>query len=74
MATVRIPETPPLTEIFQAEVVKRNLDRVRRGMDVILDRDPPVVGATAKDVVYSKGTLRLYRYRPLTDEIGRAHV
>lgn len=74
MATVRIPETPPLTEIFQAEVVKRNLDRVRRGMDVIFDRDPPVVGATAKDVVYSKGTLRLYRYRPVTDEVYRIPV
>ena len=71
MVTVRIPETPPLTEIFQAEVVKRNLDRFRRGMDVIVDRDPPVMGATPKDVVYSKGTMRLYRYRPLTDEVYR---
>src|SRR3970040_1922215 len=71
MVTVRIPEPPPLTEIFQAEVVKRNLDRFRRGMDVIVDRDPPVMGATPKDVVYSKGTMRLYRYRPLTDEVYR---
>ena len=71
MVTVRIPETPPLIEIFQMEAVKRNLDRVRRGMDVIVDRDPPVVGATAKDVVYAKGTLRLYRYRPLTHEVYR---
>src|SRR3970040_2110341 len=71
MVTVRIPEPPPLTEIFQAEVVKRNLDRFRRGMDVIVDRDPPVVGATPRDVVYSKGTMRLYRYRPVTDEVYR---
>src|SRR3990172_3214427 len=74
MVTVRIPETPPLREIFQAEVVKRNLDRVRRGMDVILDREPPLVGATPKDVVYSKGTMRLYRYRPVTDEVYRIPV
>lgn len=74
MATVRTPETPPLPQFLQPEIVKRNLDRARRGMDVLLNREPPVVGATPRDVVYAKGTLRLYRYRPLTDEVYRIPV
>lgn len=74
MATVRTPETPPLPQFLQPEIVKRNLDRARRGMDVLLNREPPLVGATPRDVVYAKGTLRLYRYRPLTDEVYRIPV
>ena len=74
MATVRTPETSPFAEVFETEVVRRNLDRVRRGMDVILDRESPVVGATPKDILYAKGTQRLYRYRPVTDEVYRIPV
>jgi polyhydroxyalkanoate synthase len=74
MTTVRTPETPPIPEIFRTEVVKRNLDRFRRSVDVLLNRDPPVVGATPKDVVYAKGTVRLYRYRPVTDEVYRIPI
>ncbi len=74
MTTVRTPETPPIPEIFRTEVVKRNLDRFRRSADVLLNRDPPVVGATPKDVVYAKGTARLYRYRPVTDEVYRIPI
>ena len=74
MATVRTPGKTPLPEFLQTDVVKRNLDRYQRGMDVLLDRDPPVVGATPKEIVYSKGTLRLYRYRPMTDEVYRIPV
>jgi polyhydroxyalkanoate synthase len=71
---VRTSETPPIPEIFRTEVVKRNLDRFRRSVDVLLNRDPPVVGATPKDVVYAKGTVRLYRYRPVTDEVYRIPI
>jgi polyhydroxyalkanoate synthase len=74
MATVRTPETTPLPDFLRTEEVKRNFDRLRRGMDVILNRDPPVVGATPKDIVYAKGTMRLYRYRPVTDEVYRIPV
>ncbi len=74
MTTVRTPERSPIPEIFRTEVVKRNLDRFRRSADVILNRDPPVVGATPKDVVYAKGTMRLYRYRPVTDEVYRIPI
>ncbi|MEE8346209.1 MAG: hypothetical protein V3S20_02555, partial [Dehalococcoidia bacterium] len=74
MATVRTQETSPLAEIFGAEVIRRNLDRTRRGLDIVLNRESPVVGATPKDIVYAKGTQRLYRYRPLTDEVYRIPV
>ena len=74
MAPVRTADTRPLAEIRQTEAVTRNLDRVRRGMDVLLNRDLPPVGATPRDVVYAKGTQRLYRYRPLTDEVYRIPV
>lgn len=74
MATVHLPETPPLRDFLSSEVAKKNIDRVRRGVEVMLDRDPPPVGATPKDVIYSKGTLRLYRYRPVTDEVYRIPV
>ena len=74
MTTVRTPETPPIPEIFRTEVVKRNLDRFRRSADVLLNRDPPVVGATPKDVIYAKGTARLYRYRPVCDEVYRIPI
>ena len=71
MATVRTPETPPFPDLLQPEVVKRSLDRARRGMDVLFNREPPVVGATPKDILYANGTQRLYRYRPVTDEVYR---
>jgi polyhydroxyalkanoate synthase len=74
MTAARTPEMRPLTEMLQTVVAKRNLDRVRRGMQVLLSRNPPPVGATPRDVVYAKGTLRLYRYRPLTDEVYRIPV
>lgn len=74
MATVQTPQGIPFPEIFRSEVVKRNFDRARRGWEVLVDRDPPVVGATPRDVIYSKGTLRLYRYRPVTDEVYRIPV
>jgi polyhydroxyalkanoate synthase len=74
MATVRTPDTLPFPDIFRTEVVKHNLDRVQRGMDILLNRDQPPLGATPRDVLYAKGTMRLYRYRPLTDEVYRIPV
>ncbi len=74
MAVVRTADSRPFAEVLQAEAVTRNLNRVRRGMDVLLNRDLPPVGVTPRDVVYAKGTQRLYRYRPLTDEVYRIPV
>lgn len=73
MATVR----PPRVERIVGEAQKR-IDRTRarfqRGLDILLARQEPPVGVTPKDIVYSKGTLRLYHYRPMTDEVYRVPV
>jgi polyhydroxyalkanoate synthase len=71
MATVETSRTTAVPPFLQPEIVKRNMERYRRGMDVMLNRDAPVVGATPKDVIYASGTLRLYRYRPVSDEVYR---
>ncbi len=49
-------------------------ERTRRSLDVLLGRREPEVGLTPKDTVYSRGTLRLYRYRPMVDEVYRVPV
>ena len=54
--------------------VWRSVQRSRNSLDVLLDRNEPDVALTPKDTIYSHGTLRLYRYRPLTDEVYRVPV
>src|SRR5439155_1128049 len=34
----------------------------------------PPMGATPKDVLYQRGTLQLYHYRPLADEVYRVPI
>ena len=52
----------------------RTIDRARGSPDLLLGRNAPEVGLTPKDAVYSRGTLRLYRYRPMVDEVYRVPV
>ena len=54
--------------------VERSFERALRGIDVVLGRNEPDVALTPKDVIYSQGTLRLYRYRPVADEVYRVPV
>lgn len=77
MATVRQPDVNKLLQDTQAEVqrvVQRNVKRAQQGVDILLSRGEPPVGATPKDVIYSRGTLRLYHYRPMTDDVYRIPV
>ncbi len=88
MAVERQPDVGKLLQDTQAEVgsvlqdtqaemqrvVDRNVKRARQGVDLLLSRDEPPVGVTPKDVIYSRGTLRLYHYRPKTDEVYRVPV
>ena len=53
---------------------ERTVQRSRRSIDVLLGRDDPEVGLTPKDTVYARGTLRLYRYRPMVDEVYRVPI
>ena len=53
--------------------VERTLRRSIKGLEYISTGDPSV-GLTPKDVIHSRGTLRLYHYRPVADEIYRIPV
>jgi polyhydroxyalkanoate synthase len=53
--------------------VDRTIARSIKGLDFMLS-DPPAVGQTPKDLVYERGTLRLYHYHPQADEVYRVPV
>jgi polyhydroxyalkanoate synthase len=71
MATPPKPEN--IIEAAQSQV-DRSRQRIKRGLDILLAREEPPVGATPKDIVYSRGTLRLYHYRPVTAEVYRVPI
>lgn len=48
----------------------RAIKRSARTME-LASAGAPAVGPTPKDVLYERGTLRLYHYRPSTDEVYR---
>ena len=52
-----------------ARAIQRNIPDLPSPVE--LDRE---VGPTPKDVVHSRGTMKLYRYRPLSDEVYRVPV
>ena len=53
--------------------VERAILRNVKGLEYISAGDPPM-GLTPRDPVYSRGTLTLYRYRPLAAEVYRTPV
>lgn len=57
---------------IQAEF-DRALQRVGKGIDYLAS-EGPTVGATPRDLLHRRGTLALYRYRPLADELYRVPV
>jgi polyhydroxyalkanoate synthase len=73
VATTRRPRINRILETAQT-TIDRTRARAERGVDILLSRNEPPVGATPKDVIYSNGTLRLYHYRPMTDEVYRVPV
>lgn len=55
------------------KMVDRAIQRNIKGLEFLAG--PPVkVGLTPKDVIYERGTLRLYHYHPQADEIYRVPV
>ena len=66
-----LPDTR-IADIVRTEV-ERTIQRQVKGLDYVTTGDPPV-GLTQKDVIYSRGTLKLYHYHPQTDEIYRVPV
>lgn len=51
-------------------VIERAIQRNIKGLEYISAGDP-AVGMTPKDVIHSRGTLKLYHYRPMSDEVYR---
>jgi polyhydroxyalkanoate synthase len=64
---------PGLTDQLRRET-RLTFDRARQSIDVVLGRKEPDVGLTPKDTIYERGTLKLYRYRPVTDEVYRVPI
>ncbi|MEA2857061.1 MAG: poly[(R)-3-hydroxyalkanoate] polymerase subunit PhaC, partial [Methylobacteriaceae bacterium] len=50
--------------------VERAIQRNIKGLEYFAS-PAPVLGTTPKDLIHSRGTLSLYHYRPLADEIYR---
>lgn len=65
-------EAPDLGNRVRA-AVDRTIQRSIKGLDFVLG---PIteVGLTPKDVIYERGTLRLYHYHPMADEVYRVPV
>lgn len=52
------------------KMINRTMQRSLKGLDFMRASKAPV-GKTAKDLIYDKGTLQLYHYRPIADEVYR---
>ena len=53
--------------------VQQTIERGRRSIE-IANAPPQTVGLSPKDVLYTRGTLRLYHYHPMADEVYRIPV
>ncbi|HEY8171946.1 MAG TPA: alpha/beta fold hydrolase [Dehalococcoidia bacterium] len=73
MTTETAPGTENIGDVVRKEI-ERTIQRSARGIDVLLNRDEPETGLTPKDVIYSRGTLRLNHYHAMSDEVYRVPV
>ncbi|MCC6382118.1 MAG: alpha/beta fold hydrolase [Dehalococcoidia bacterium] len=53
-----------------ADAIERTIQRNVKGLEYLAASDLPV-GLTPRDVIHRRGTLQLYHYRPVTDEVYR---
>ena len=61
-----------ISERVQSEV-QRAIQRSIKGVEYFSSSGPSL-GSTPKDVLYSRGTMNLYHYRPMADEVYRVPV
>src|SRR5476649_113186 len=57
---------------IQSEV-QRAIQRSIKGVEYIASSGP-ALGSTPKDILHSRGTMNLYHYRPMADEIYRVPI
>jgi polyhydroxyalkanoate synthase subunit PhaC len=65
------PEVAVLEQV--RDTVERAIQRNIKGVEYFAS-PAPALGATPKDVLLTRGTLSLYHYRPLADEIYRVPI
>ncbi len=61
-----------ISDRIQIEV-QRAIQRSIKGVEYF-GSTAPALGTTAKDVLHARGTMKLYHYRPLADEVYRVPV
>ena len=72
MTTTPTRDDVPIEARVRAEVERAILRNVK-GLEYLSAGDP-AMGLTPRDAIYSRGTLKLYRYRPLASEVYRVPV
>ncbi len=53
--------------------VERTIQRNIKGVEY-LAAPAPTLGATPKDIIHARGTMQLYHYRPMVDEVYRVPI
>jgi len=73
MSNARAEDISPQILERARTIVDRTIQRNIKGLEFLTT--PPVpVGLTPKEVLYERGTLRLYHYLPQADEIYRVPI
>jgi polyhydroxyalkanoate synthase subunit PhaC len=72
MSTTAAPDLASIAERIQSEV-QRAIQRSIKGVEYISSSGPSL-GSTPKDILHVRGTMNLYHYRPIADEIYRVPV
>lgn len=76
-ATANPNPEPVISDDVIAERVRREIERAIqrqvKGLEFLRSADPPA-GLTPKDVIYKRGTMQLYHYHPMSDEVYRIPV
>jgi len=72
MNTAATLDLASISERIQTEV-QRAIQRSIKGAEYF-STSGPALGSTPKDVLHSRGTMNLYHYRPLSDEIYRVPI
>ena len=72
MSSAATLDLASIPERVQSEV-QRAIQRSIKGVEYF-STSGPALGSTPKDVLHSRGTMKLYYYRPLSDEIYRVPI